>query len=84
VRNDLILINGGYNPVDLYFTHRKGWSMETEEVFRKDTLEKVISKGCHYLFICKKYLTGTTPDLDYPVVYQDDQLIIFTLSKDAR
>jgi hypothetical protein len=80
-KTDLIIINGGFNPVDLYYTHRKGWSMENKEVFGKDTLQNVISRGCRYLYIHKKYYTGTTPVINYPLIYQDDQFMIYKLTR---
>ena len=31
---DLIIINGGPSPQDIYFAHRKGWSVESEDLLK--------------------------------------------------
>jgi len=31
-KDDLIVINGGQNPQQMYFTNRHGWSLENEEI----------------------------------------------------
>lgn len=48
--DELIIINGGISPVDIYFTHRKGWTSPNEDLFSGGLLEEVSEKGCTYFF----------------------------------
>jgi hypothetical protein len=76
-RSDLILINGDYNPVHIYFSHRKGWTMEEEQIFDEGTIENVISKGCKFLILDKNRLKHGSYVLSYEVVYEDKNFRIY-------
>lgn len=52
-KNDLIAINGGTNPQQLYFTHRKGWSYDEFQINNPDILNDLKRSGCKYIFIDK-------------------------------
>ena len=78
-RNDLILINGAYSPVDIYFTHRKGWTMSNMEVFNEDILRDLGSRGCRFLFINKHHIEGSIPEIDREMVYDDEHFRIYKL-----
>jgi hypothetical protein len=78
-RNDLILINGAYSPVDIYFTHRKGWTMSNMEVFNEDILRDLGSRGCRFLFINKYHIEGSIPEINREMVYDDEHFRIYKL-----
>ncbi|MDD2345282.1 MAG: glycosyltransferase family 39 protein [Bacteroidales bacterium] len=59
-KNDLILVNGGVNPTDLYFTKRKGWSMENEEIMKTNVQDSLYSLGCRWVLINKHYENFST------------------------
>jgi hypothetical protein len=78
-RQDKILINGGFNPVDIYYTHRKGWTMETVEIFKDHNLDSVMANGCKFLFLNINELHDSIPALPYRLAYEDDHFKIYTL-----
>ena len=51
--NDLIAINGDKNPQQLYFTHRKGWTISTSQTLDIQFIRSLKEKGCKYIFINK-------------------------------
>jgi hypothetical protein len=79
VRSDLIMINGGINPVDLYYTHRKGWTKENNEIFDGNALEESIPLGCRYLFLNIKKLPENSPALPFSQVYEDPWFRVYDL-----
>jgi hypothetical protein len=76
---DLIMINGGINPVDLYFTHRKGWTKRNEEIFEGNALEEAIPLGCRFLFLNKKKLPEGPFELPYETAYEDNWFLVYKL-----
>lgn len=40
-RDDLIAVNGGFNPQLMYFLHRKGWSIPDEYLEKEDFIEQI-------------------------------------------
>jgi hypothetical protein len=76
-QNDLIAINGGINPRDIYFTHRKGWTISNEEMYNIGLLNELAKKGCKYLFIDKKAIDYKLPELPLIRVYEDKNYSIF-------
>ncbi|PKP20879.1 MAG: hypothetical protein CVU05_08045 [Bacteroidetes bacterium HGW-Bacteroidetes-21] len=62
-KNALIIINGGDNPRDIYYIHRKGWSVKDENL-NKNTTDSLFQKGAKYLVLDKNYYQHTfTKDL---------------------
>ncbi|MCH8317926.1 MAG: hypothetical protein IIA88_05425 [Bacteroidetes bacterium] len=78
-RSDLIAINGGANPRDLYFTHRKGWTLGNDEILNAANIEGLIVKGCRYLFINKTYFENPIPQLSYKSIFENDYYIVYKL-----
>ena len=76
-QHDLVAINGDANPRDLYFTHRKGWTISQDELFDTGYLKILAEKGCKYLFIDKKAADFHLPALPFIKVYEDDHYTIF-------
>lgn len=77
--DDLIAISGGHNPQQLYFSHRKGWPLNDEEVDDTLKVNKFRDLGARYLFINKK---SSLPHYDeYPVVYEDEQYEVYDLEE---
>ncbi len=71
--NDLIVINGGASPQDMYFAHRKGWSINAS-ILNKITIEQYKNAGAKFLVIDKKtsdihidYYTQVNSDDNYDV-----------------
>ncbi len=49
----LCAINGGVNPQQLYFLHRKGWSEDTEKFMDTTFINYLDESHCKYIFINK-------------------------------
>ena len=78
-RTDLIAINSGQNPTPMYFTHRKGWVASNEQLADAAFLADLQQRGCKYLLVLKRAY-GTDLQLDYPVVFDDENYRIYNLS----
>ena len=75
--DDLIAVSGGHNPQQLYFTHRKGWAMNDDEVDDTLKINRLRDRGARYLFINKQSSIG---DFDeYPVVFEDEHYRVYAL-----
>lgn len=79
-QHDLVAINGDANPRDLYFTHRKGWTISHDELIDPEYLKILAEKGCKFLFIDKKAAGFNLPVLPYLHLYEDDHYIIYKLN----
>lgn len=83
-RDDLIVINGGISPVDIYFTHRRGWTCQNEDLLSGTALEDAIARGCRYLFLNKNRITGSITELPYRIVFDDKDLRVYDLRVQER
>ena len=77
-KNDLIAINGGKNPQQLYLTHRKGWTCSDSELNDKLFIKKIHKEGCRFIFVNKR---GKTKTLNHKVVYDDNNYIVYDLKE---
>ncbi|MEP7168850.1 MAG: glycosyltransferase family 39 protein [Bacteroidota bacterium] len=68
-RDDRIVINGGGNPQQLYFTHHKGWTVESEKLNDAGFLNEIKNKGCKFIFVNKNDFKNK---LNYPSVFEND------------
>jgi len=78
-RDDLIVINGGQNPQDIYFSHRKGWTCENEEITNPQFLDSLIDLGATYLIVDRSKLN--TGIQSHTQVYQDEHYSIYSLKQ---
>ena len=76
-KSDLIIINGGDNPQQLYFAHRKGWTVKNDVLEENSKLNDLKDKGAKYIFINRKTYQNT---LAYPLIFQDDNFSIYNLT----
>lgn len=76
-KSDLILINGSENPTDLYFTHRKGWSMRNEEIQRPETIDSLSNLGCKWVVLNISY--PEKPILKLPLKYKDHEVELYQI-----
>jgi 4-amino-4-deoxy-L-arabinose transferase-like glycosyltransferase len=77
-RNDLFVVNDKGSPQILYFTHRKGWSVNNEIISDEKEINSLIKKGADYLLINKRSFGDKL--LKYPVVFQNDNIMIYKLA----
>jgi len=50
---DLIIINAGQNPQELYFAHRKGWTIDHQQAIKVAYIDSLSSLGAKYLVLDK-------------------------------
>lgn len=71
---DLIVINGGPSPQDIYFSHRKGWTSRSDELAAIGYLDSLHTLGATHLIWDKKQ--GNLPIFDYSPVYENSHYVI--------
>ena len=75
-KGKLIVINGTQSPQEIYFAHRKGWTVSNEVINRKD-LDSLGIFGANYLVLNKK---DQPPTIDYyPELYADTHYAIYEI-----
>ncbi len=74
--DDLIIINdGSRNPQQMYFAHRKGWTINQEDL-NPAHIAQIQTLGASYLFV-NKHLSQQK--FEYKTVYEDKHYIIYKL-----
>ena len=48
---ELIIIDGGSSPQDIYFSHRKGWTVDNVDAMNKHIVDSLTNLGAKYLII---------------------------------
>ena len=77
-KNVLIGINGGQNPQQIYFTHRKGWTFDDEKLNDKQFLDSLKNNGCKFIFI-NKIISTNHIAVTGKNVYEDDSFKVIRL-----
>lgn len=80
-KTDLIAINGGKNPQLMFFTHRKGWTINYDNLKDELFMNDIISKGCEYLFLDKHddYFVPINTLKNWSVVFENEDFVVFSL-----
>lgn len=76
-RDNLIIINGGQSPQDIYFSNRKGWTTENTNITNLSYLDSLTKLGARYLIIDKSDFNQNLPF--YKAVYSDSNYVIYKL-----
>ncbi|MBA3900911.1 MAG: hypothetical protein H0X62_12005, partial [Bacteroidetes bacterium] len=76
LKTDLIAINGEGNPQQLYFTHRKGWVLDSNDFSNKLHLMNLVEKGCKYFFINKNLQDMDFPD-SFTLVFENKDFKVY-------
>jgi 4-amino-4-deoxy-L-arabinose transferase-like glycosyltransferase len=79
-RTDLVAINCGENPQQLYMLHRKGWIITSEQAINKIFLHKLDIHHCKYLFI-NKHISDEQLVPPLGCVYDDKNIAVYRVSK---
>jgi hypothetical protein len=73
--NEKIVINGGQSPQLMYLAHRKGWTLNNEQILAPGALDSIASLGGKYLIIDK---TGDIPAPQSCIqIFEDEHFRIF-------
>ncbi len=78
-KNDLIVINGDENPQDMYFAHRKGWTINNSDINDTKKINGIIKKGCRFMFIDKTYFNNGIPEIPFEIVFSNMDYIVYKL-----
>lgn len=78
-KNDLIIINGGTSPQDIYFSHRKGWTIDHELAIKPAYIDSLAELGAKYLIINKA--GREFPDQGRNLIHDDKNYLIFKLDQ---
>jgi general stress protein CsbA len=75
-KDDLIVINGGQSPQEIYLAHRKGWSVTNDKI-NPATLQEYKNAGASYLVVDRR----TYPDsISYlPMVAAENDFSLYSL-----
>ena len=76
-QNELVVINGGTTPQNMYFAHRKGWPIRNAEA-NPMFVDSLIGKGAKFLIIDKHQ--PQSGDFDYDLVYDDEHYGVYRLT----
>jgi len=78
-REDLVIINGGQSPQDMYFSHRKGWSIHNSDIQNQQFIDSLSNLGAKYLIVDR---SGFDQQLDpYPIIFSNEHYIIYKLAE---
>ncbi|MFT5725175.1 MAG: hypothetical protein ACI9JN_002298 [Bacteroidia bacterium] len=78
-KNDLVIINGGTTPLNMYFAHRKGWASRNESVQHVAYIDSLQQLGAQYLII-DKHQSGAH-EMPYKTVLDDDNYAVYSLKE---
>ena len=74
IPEDLIIINGGQNPQQIYFTNRKGWTVSDSVFAEPAMMNQMISDGARYIFQNRK---TSEVQLPYGTVYSNENWVLY-------
>ncbi len=78
-KNDLIAIYGeGSNPQQLYLSHRKGFTYNSDYFKDSVFVYEIINKGCKYLFIDKTVINDT---INFENIFENNYYVVYNLEK---
>lgn len=73
---ELIIINGGLSPQEMYFAHQKGWSVENDVILNETKIDSLSQLGAKFLVIDRIRLDQQiTKDL----VYSNEAYYVYKL-----
>lgn len=75
--DDLIIINGGGSPQSIYFSHRKGWTIDNEKALNMHYIDSLATIGAKYLIIDNKRMKYKK--MNYSTLYSDSNYTIYKL-----
>ena len=77
-KDELIVINGGQSPQEIYFANRKGWTVDNKSI-NFEELKKLNESGASYLILNKQ--TMRVEINYYPMIFSDTNYTIYKLKQ---
>lgn len=78
-KNELVIINGGASPQDMYFAHQKGWTVENSDVVNTQFMNSLIDSGANYLIIDQTVFEHQFPN--YKKLFSNEHYKIYKLTE---
>ena len=79
-KTDLVAINGGQNPQEIYFLNRRGWSVDKEKLSDMRNINSWKGKGCKYIFMDKHNQNQVDLSKSFKAIYDDEYFVVYSLS----
>lgn len=79
---DKVVINGGQSPQDMYFAHRKGWSITNHEAMKPHFVDSLAQRGVRFLIIDKIQLAKYVPSQKYKRLSENQHYVVYALIND--
>ena len=76
-KKDLIIINGGQSPQSIYFSNRKGWTVNNTEILNEQYVDSLAKLGAKYIIIDRTTINNHSSK--HPVLYRDKNYAIHDL-----
>lgn len=74
-----VVINGGQSPQDMYFAHRKGWSVSNVELMRPQFADSLGRLGARYLIIDKNQFANSSHFKTYNKLMENQDYVVYAL-----
>ncbi len=78
-KNDLFLTNGGQGPQQIYFLHRRGWTVDDIQLSSSAYLSEIKQNGCKFIFINKHNENVVDLSKSLSIVYNDENFLVYSL-----
>jgi hypothetical protein len=80
LKTDLFIINAGQSPQEIYFLHRKGWTIGENKANTPSYLNDLINQGAKFLIV-NKHTTIVFPVLpkSSKEVFEDENYVVYSL-----
>jgi 4-amino-4-deoxy-L-arabinose transferase-like glycosyltransferase len=78
-QKDLIIINGGQSPQDIYFSNRKGWTVNNTDIMNLQYLDSLTNLGAEYLVV--DITDFNQQFIQHENIYTDKHYSIYRLQK---
>lgn len=79
-RNDLIVLNGNFNPQMIYLSHRKGWNCSDDQLLNPSYISGLSASKCKFVVIDKHASVDLNQlKLPFKKVFENDDFLIFSI-----
>jgi len=78
-RDNTVAFVSDDNPLEMYFSHRKGWLLWPEETMNSKKINELQQKGCALLFVNRINYPKLKPAFNE--VYRDDHYLVYDMKE---
>lgn len=73
----LVLTNGGMSTTQLYFIHRKGWTLENQKINDPEVISDLQKRGMKYIFL--NTCVSDLPEITAELIHEEECIRIYKL-----